>query len=379
MTPSHPITQPPSPPSPHKFQLKPTREPMLWAALSYSSGIIAGVYAWRPASWWIAAGAAFLAAGFYFVRRRKYFGVGLALGAFFLAGALHIQLRHPAIPDTGLQPFAYDQPVEITAHVTREGRLREASPNEIRQSLDIETEQIVTENGTRIPVHSGVRLGIYSDQPAHMRSLPLWRTPPPSPHAEAAAQLPQSWCLRLSGLPRRQRHRGYRLGESGRRATTPGFAGDRIELRRTRIHSSIIAKVHALWPPQQAALIDAMVIGEDAFIDRDTRVDFQRSGTYHILVVSGMNVTILAFVAFWTLRRLQFGEIPATLLTILFCVAYAFLTEVGAPVWRATLMCAIYLGRDCSTATAPWSTRSAQLLSGCWCSIPVSSSPPASR
>jgi competence protein ComEC len=101
--------------------------------------------------------------------------------------------------------------------------------------------------------------------------------------------------------------------------------------------------VHALWSPPEAALIDAMVIGEEAFIDRDTRVDFQRSGTYHILVVSGMNVTILAFVAFWTLRRLRLSDVPATLLTILFCIAYAFLTEVGAPVWRATLMCAIYL------------------------------------
>ena len=123
----------------------------------------------------------------------------------------------------------------------------------------------------------------------------------------------------------------------------PGFTGNRFELWRTRIHSSIIAKIHALWPPPQAALIDAMVIGESAFIDRDTRVDFQRSGTYHVLVVSGMNVTILAFVVFWTLRRLRLSDIPATLLTILFCVAYALLTEVGAPVWRATLMCAIFL------------------------------------
>jgi competence protein ComEC len=38
------------------------------------------------------------------------------------------------------------------------------------------------------------------------------------------------------------------------------------------------------------------------------------------------------------------GDIPATLLTVAFCIAYAFTTEVGAPVWRATLMCAIYLG-----------------------------------
>src|SRR6202043_2467374 len=118
---------PPSAPLPHKFQFKPTRQPMLWAALFYSSGIIGGIHAWRPASWWIVAGAAFLAAGLYFVRRRKYLGVSLALGAFFLAGALHIQLRTPATLDTSLQPFA-DQPIEITAHVSREGKLRQTSP-----------------------------------------------------------------------------------------------------------------------------------------------------------------------------------------------------------------------------------------------------------
>ncbi|HKH97459.1 MAG TPA: ComEC/Rec2 family competence protein [Candidatus Sulfotelmatobacter sp.] len=63
-----------------------------------------------------------------------------------------------------------------------------------------------------------------------------------------------------------------------------------------------------------------------------------------VLVVSGMNVSILAFVVFWSLRRLRLPDIPATLLTVAFCVAYAFITEVGAPVWRATLMCAVYLG-----------------------------------
>jgi competence protein ComEC len=110
------------------------------------------------------------------------------------------------------------------------------------------------------------------------------------------------------------------------------------------MHGSVIAKVHELWPARHAALIDAMVIGDEAFIDRDTRADFQRSGTYHILVVSGMNVSILALVVFWTLRRLRLDEAAATLLTVLACASYAFLTEVGAPVWRATLMCAVYLG-----------------------------------
>jgi competence protein ComEC len=328
---------------------------MLWAALSYSMGIVAGVHAWRPPSWWVAAAVVFLAAGVYFVRRRKSLGASLALGAFFLAGALQIELRGSTDPpDTSLYLFADGQPVEMTAHVTREGRFREAAPNEIRQSLDVETEGIA-ENGKVVPVHSGVRLGIYSaGSDATTQDLAF-----PSPATRLfrygeRLQIP----VKLK-LPRNFRNPGafdYQeyLAANGISALgsakaedvefLPGFTGNRLELWRTRIHASIIAKVHALWPPPQAALIDAMVIGEEAFIDPDTRVDFQRSGTYHILVVSGMNVTILAFVAFWTLRRLRLTDVPATLLTILFCVAYAFLTEVGAPVWRATLMCALYLG-----------------------------------
>lgn len=352
-----PSLPPPDKPHPSlEFQLKPTRQPLFWAALAYATGIVAGAYSWRPASWLVTATIAFLAASTYFARRRKWIGIALALGAFFLAGALHIQLRgYVNLPDTNLQPFSDGEQREVTAHVIREGRFRESSPNEVRQSLDVETEEIIAENGKPIPVHSGVRLGLFSARP---QEASLSSAEPNSP---ANRLLRYGERIRLPvrlKLPRNFRnpgafdYQGY-LAANGIAAlgsakaedvqVLPGIAGSRAELWRTRIHSGIIGKIHALWPPPQSALIDAMVIGEEAFIDRDARADFQRSGTYHILVVSGMNVTILAFVVFWTLRRLRVSGIPATLITILLCVAYAFLTEVGAPVWRATLMCSIYL------------------------------------
>jgi competence protein ComEC len=343
--------------SPLEFQLKSTRQPILWAALAYASGIIAGAHWFRPASWWVTAGMAFILAGLFFLGRRKWLGAALALGAFFLAGALHIQLCGPSpLLDTTLQPFTDGQEVEMTAHVMREGRLREQAPNELRQSVDLQTEEIVTETGVRIPAHSGVRLGIYSTRPKESGSSPA-NNPAPvmrlfryGEHIRLPVKLKSPRNFRNPGAFDYQAYlaaNGIAALASARLEDVqiiPGFAGSRIELWRTRIHASILAKVHDLWPPPQAALIDAMVIGEEAFIDRDTRGDFQRSGTYHILVVSGMNVTILAFVVFWTLRRLRLSDFPTTLVTILFCVGYAFLTEVGAPVWRATLMCSIYLG-----------------------------------
>ena len=124
----------------------------------------------------------------------------------------------------------------------------------------------------------------------------------------------------------------------------PGFAGSPIERWRTRIHASLVAKIHELWPPQQAALMDAMVLCEDSFLENASRIEFQRSGTYHVLVVSGMNLSILAFVIFWTLRQFHLDQALASVVTVVVSFAYAFVTGVGPPVWRAALMLAIYLG-----------------------------------
>jgi competence protein ComEC len=334
---------------------------MLWAALSYSLGIVAGAYLWRPALWWVLAAVAFGAAAAYFAYRRSRLGWALALGALFLAGALHMQARASAIRlDTSIQAYADGRELQITAHVLRDGHLQQGGFNEIKQTVDLETDEVQTAPGQSAAVQSGIRLSIYSPRPTDGAPEEI-----PQPDAIPSADMPVLHYgdrIRVSAklkLPRNFRNPGAfdrqsYLADHGIAALgsakiqnverLPGFTGGRIACWRSRLHRAVVAKVHQLWPPREAALIDAMVIGEEAFIDRDTRADFQRSGTYHVLVVSGMNVTILAFVVFWTLRRLRLGDFPATLLTVAFCVAYAFTTEVGAPVWRATLMCAIYLG-----------------------------------
>jgi competence protein ComEC len=332
---------------------------MLWAAAAYSSGIVVGLYQWRPALWWVIAATAFLASAVYFLRRRTWLAGALALGAFFLAGALHIQLHgRGAELDRSILPFADGQELDITAHVIRDGRLRPGAFGELQQTLDVETDEIVTDSGQHVPVHSGVRLGIYR------RAEPRTTAALSAPDARADSMRIFHYGERIRFPAKLKSPRNFRnpgsfdyqgyLAANGIAALgsahfesveiLPGISGSRFELWRARARASILAKVRELWPPREAALIDAMVIGEEAFIDRDMRVDFQRSGTYHILVVSGMNVSILAFVVFWTLRRLSLGDISATLLTLLALVAYALLTEVGAPVWRATLMCAIWLG-----------------------------------
>jgi competence protein ComEC len=342
------------------FRAKTPRQPMLWVAIAYSTGIAVGVYAWRPILWWPIASILLTGAAGYWMQRRPRLGWMVALAIFFLCGALNVQLQGAAPRlDTGIQPYADGQELQITGHVTRDGRVQPGGFGEIRQTLDVESEEITTTTGVTIPVHSGVRMNIYSFRSE--ADLSEANSQSNSAH-EPLRTFAYGQRLRFSAklkLPRNFRnpgafdYRGYladhdivAFGSAKMENVEllPGFFGNRIDAWRSRVHRSVVAKVHELWPPHEAALIDAMVIGEEAFIDRDTRPNFQRSGTYHVLVVSGMNVSILAFVIFWTLRRLRLGDLPATLMTIACCAAYAFITEVGPPVWRATLMCAVYLG-----------------------------------
>ncbi|HEY6769797.1 MAG TPA: ComEC/Rec2 family competence protein [Candidatus Sulfotelmatobacter sp.] len=341
---------------PPSFDIKATRQPLLWGAIAHAAGIVAGVYCWRPELWWVMAGCAFAAAAAFFVERRKWLAVPLSLGALFLAGALHIQARNGSKhADASIQGFADGQDLEITAHVTNNGRLRAGNFGEMAQVVDVETEAVTTQSGASTRIAAGVRMSIYS--PASGEDSPRTdaitnRTARPFRYGERIRFLGK---LRMPHNFRNPGAFDYQvyLADNGIEALgsakaenaelLPGFLGSRTEAWRSRIRENILAQVQKLWPAREAALIDAMVIGEGAFLDRDERVDFQRSGTYHVLIVSGMNVSILAFVIYWTLRKLHVGQWVNTLLTVGCCFGYALLTEVGVPVWRATLMCTIYL------------------------------------
>src|ERR1035437_1720561 len=131
--------------SPPIFYFKASRQPALWAAVAYSLGIIAGAYLWRPILWWVVAGAAFVAAAAYFAGPRARPGWSLALGAVFVTGGLPTHARGASQRrGTPRHPYADRQELQIAAHVTRDGRLQQGGFNEIRQTIDVETEEVQT-------------------------------------------------------------------------------------------------------------------------------------------------------------------------------------------------------------------------------------------
>ena len=90
-------------------------------------------------------------------------------------------------------------------------------------------------------------------------------------------------------------------------------------------------------------MLNAMLFGDRAGLNKTQRVGFERTGSFHLFVVSGMHVGLLAGLVFWFARRLKLGEWLATSVTIALTFGYALLTGFGAPVQRALFMTAVFL------------------------------------
>ena len=90
-------------------------------------------------------------------------------------------------------------------------------------------------------------------------------------------------------------------------------------------------------------MLAAMVTGDRTFLSHSLRVGFERTGSFHMLVVSGFHLAIMAGCIFWIARRLRLPRLPATLLTIIASFAYALFTGFAIPVQRSLWMVTLYL------------------------------------
>jgi competence protein ComEC len=331
------------------------REPAFIAAFAFATGIVVANYVWRPPLIWLIA-AVIAAAGVAVLRRRApSLAFALAVLSLLPLGAFYLQVTDAAqVTPPNLQAFATGQgTVEVTAHVMREGIVRDSPFGGKQESVDVETEELA---GGEVDSAAtvGIRLTIYTQRAEEDEArdsggeaaLPVY-TYGERLHFPAKLRAPRNYgnpgALDLVGYLASQ---GVRLSGSARARDIeilPGFAGSRIGLWRSNARRSVLNHIQRLWPGEPGALMQAMLIGGRAFFGRELRTNFQRTGTFHILVVSGINVGILAFAFFWVLRRLPMGEETATVLTIMFSWGYAFLADLGPPIVRATITLTIFL------------------------------------
>ena len=340
------------------------RAPLFIAAVAFACGIALEKLVWHPPAVWLAALVLLCASAVLLLGRRPWLASLTTAFVFVACGAFAVSAQKCEVkPPAGIVAYTDGSEVVLTAHVIRDGVWRDGSFGSKQQSLDVEVEQIEIDGVAR-SLDGAVRLSVFSRNPSHAyqnQSYENDEEETPDEPVAVLANYTYGQRLRFTGKlrpplnygnPGAMDYRGYlasqgisALGSARSDAVEvlPGRGGSAWGYWRARVRRSIIARIHRIWPERQAGLFDAMLIGERGYLTREWRQAFQRSGTYHILVVSGMNVGILAFVVFWALRRLRAGDVLATSLTLLLTFFYTYVTDAGAPILRATVMLGVYL------------------------------------
>jgi competence protein ComEC len=107
------------------------------------------------------------------------------------------------------------------------------------------------------------------------------------------------------------------------------------------VRSGFAASARAVLPPDQAAMVPALVLGDTSALSRQTTDEFRVAGLTHLTAVSGANVTIVCGTIL--LSAVLLGPRFAVALAALALVAFVIVVQPSASVLRAAVMGGITL------------------------------------
>jgi competence protein ComEC len=335
----------------------------------------------RPAILLLLAAAALTALTLFALRRALRLAIPAVLALWTAAGLWSAQLQPAPAPQTALLAYADGLSRTVQGRVLRIRTLpARTAPNSDSDAdfdgwddaaetaapvtaIDLSLtaiEQVTPDTTRMVPIAGGVRTLLFAGKSA-----------PPTLRCGDTLQMP----LRLRA-PERYRDPGawqyadYLL-EQGIAATASVSADKLSTLRNTapaplstslqcRIYSAqtwaaarLLAytrstpnrrlPAHLRLSPDDAGMLNAMLFGDRSRLSQPLRLGFERTGSFHLFVVSGMHIAVLAGLVFYLCRRLRLRQSLATAITLALISAYALLTGFGIPVQRALLMTAVFL------------------------------------
>ena len=119
------------------------------------------------------------------------------------------------------------------------------------------------------------------------------------------------------------------------------------------IRSFISNRVQAILPPDAAAIVVPLIIGDQGLVSQKQYDLYRTAGIVHVLSVSGFHLTLLAGLVFFLIRGIfaffpYFGHILntkklAAFLSLLFVLFYLFISGLQIPAIRSFVMIAVIL------------------------------------
>lgn len=341
-------------------------QPAVCAAIALAAGIVLSRY------WWITS--AHLLIGIlpssvlaFMVRTRTRFTLLPLLAAWLLLGWYIAEVQPHPSPHRDLLTLANGTPHTITGEVVRYNALRltetERPYTNIRMQEQELSVQLAIHQIDGHPIHTGgMRLAIFA--PASMTLEPVHCGDTIT--VDTTLKIPQQYrdpgvwngrvWLASQGVDVLGAADGRNIAlpvRAPHRAIFSGSAACAIHALQVSAGTRLMAlgsASHPRWQPSWLSLteadtgmITAMVTGDRSYLQRGERQGFERTGSFHVLVVSGLHVGLIAALVFAGSKRLHAKRRTALLATAGISLVYAVFTGFGQPVQRALWMVLLYL------------------------------------
>jgi competence protein ComEC len=353
------------------------RVPLLAAVVCFGVGDVLARH-WRPALVVVSATALLLALAVFAYRKSLRVAIVPTLALWAVVGCWCAQMQMPIPQQIALQHFADGLSRMVRGRVVRVRTLPSAVLNPdapqnpqqpwqmgpgawetdetpATQSVDLDVaavEDVTPDVSTMQPVSGGVRIALRGDAillacgdifevPLRLRTPEIYRDPGAWSYAD---QLRSEGIGATGSAPSSAVHvmgKGKISWLCRLHATQAWAAGRMVAFVDSPANQALPSSIRL--SAEDATMLNAMLFGDRSQLTHSLREAFERTGTFHLFVVSGLHVALLAAALFWLLQRARMPLGFAVPLTISVAAAYSLLTGFGVPAQRALLMTAIYL------------------------------------
>ena len=340
------------------------RWPAALPALAFLCGTALGWRAPELAGWPVAASgllawAASLAA---LARPPRRWFVCTAAAGFVSAGLLLGADATRAAPRTSLAVWHEQRaggPAAAEAVVVTGRLLRDALPADYGARLLVQVER-VRAGGRELPLSGGVRAAVGGRFVSERRAR--WVAGRRVRMAVLLRRAPRYLNPGVGDQQERLAWRGVALLGSVKSAllvevVAPGRPWQEASAAARALVRRVIGRTVGAHSPRSAAVVTAVLIGDRAGLDTDTRRRLQEAGTYHVIAISGGNIAILTSVLLVVLRLAGVPPRSAAIAVIACLLAYWQIVGAEASVARATVVATTLLAaRAADQRTAPVNT-----------------------
>lgn len=305
------------------------RAPLLWLLLPYMVGIsLAG--SWSPTrhglAWIAAVGILPLALGWRSAAERPIRWALVVVPTATLAGFINRQLHHPEPPAWTATPREIVLQVQVEQTFPGNGKSWSgigritSAPDSVRDLLGQRLYFAVTRRTGPPPC----RTGTYT-QRGVLQQVTL------ADDAQDFGHFLDAQGIRLALT------RGVNLHEDA----PPDWTARRATELKTRLEAILGQGIGR--HPSELALYRGMLLGEKATLDREQMDAFQRSGTFHIFVIAGLHIGVVATAIHSLLLLLRLPRRAALVAGLMLLGLYVEVTGAGLPARRAFSMISLLI------------------------------------